>query len=185
MNKLFQSKLKTLEQCCCSTEKYKHLLYSVLQINFHCRALALRKNTFFVTNFFSKCNQKLRIWSHLLKKDFTENFTLFVCLRLSLSAILKFSLKILIPQYLSSAASHEVTCNIEFLFNSRLVLFLISQEISKTSESQYIVVVIAGYLQRSTVLPFKEFMVLVYLRIAFIKLFYTLKKSIKLKDCKD
>ena len=40
-----------------------------------------KKMKFFIKNFFSKCEQircKLRIWSHLLKKFFMENF-IFLC----------------------------------------------------------------------------------------------------------
>ena len=41
-----------------------------------------QKMKFFITDFFSKCDQirwKLGIWSHLLKKSVTENF-IFLCI---------------------------------------------------------------------------------------------------------
>ena len=49
------------------------MLFSVLVKCIHCT----QKMKFFIKNFFSKCDQIrsfLRIWSHLLKKSFMENF---------------------------------------------------------------------------------------------------------------
>ena len=49
--------------------------------NFAWQSLAIttaQKMKFYITDFFSKCDQicrKLRIWSHLLKKSVMENFT--------------------------------------------------------------------------------------------------------------
>ena len=40
--------------------------------------ITAQKRKFFINDFFSKCHQirgKLRIWSHLLKKSLTKNFT--------------------------------------------------------------------------------------------------------------
>ena len=42
-----------------------------------------QKMKFSINNFFSKCDQirrKLRIWSHLLKKSFMENFIFYAVL---------------------------------------------------------------------------------------------------------
>ena len=38
-----------------------------------------QKMKFSNKDFFSKCDQKLRIWSHLLKKSLMENFIFLNC----------------------------------------------------------------------------------------------------------
>ena len=48
-----------------------------LKLAFHSNNLTAQKMKFSVKDFFTKCDQirkKLRIWSHLLKKSFFENF---------------------------------------------------------------------------------------------------------------
>ena len=51
-------------------------VYTGTQISF-LHAIIAQEMKFFVKDFFSKCDQihrKLRIWSHLLKNSFMENF---------------------------------------------------------------------------------------------------------------
>ena len=69
-----------VEQLSCRTSAYCGLCLCLSPISFD-RAIYIpttaQKMKFFITDFFSKCDQirrKLRIWSHLLKKSLIKNF---------------------------------------------------------------------------------------------------------------
>ena len=73
----------------------------------------VQKMKFCVKDFFIKCDQirsKLRIWSHLLKKAFMENFIFFVQCRFSLARIFPYKDRIVTETYESEKNCSTLPC---------------------------------------------------------------------------